>query len=104
MDQRLSAAIPFGTRPTSINENGKNFSLWATFLTAGELGIYTCSMLRKLLTYPTINRPPVRLHQHNRSKVLLWVPPVGGARCTAAEVRYCHGERAERCNNQTTVN
>ena len=37
--------------------------------------------------YPAVNHPSVSLHEHCRSKVLLWVPPVGGAGCAATETQ-----------------
>jgi len=38
-------------------------------------------------TYPAVNHPPVGLHEYGRSKVLLWVPPVGRARRAATETQ-----------------
>ena len=38
-------------------------------------------------THPAVDHPPVGLHEYSRSKVLLWVPPVGRARRAAAETQ-----------------
>mmetsp|Transcript_24829 Transcript_24829/g.64811 ORF Transcript_24829/g.64811 Transcript_24829/m.64811 type:complete len:260 (+) Transcript_24829:449-1228(+) len=40
------------------------------------------ALLRELVA--RVRDPPIRLHEHGRSKVILWVPPVGRARCHAA--------------------
>ena len=37
--------------------------------------------------YPAVYHPSVSLHEHCRSKVLFWVPPVGGTGRTATETQ-----------------
>ena len=39
------------------------------------------------LAYPAVYHPAVSLHEHGRSKVLLRVPPIGGARRAATETQ-----------------